>query len=354
APADPHATQTLDVAGRRPTGRAPAPDDDQPGFGRTMALPIGTGLAEPDVLVPRSRRRHRLGLVAVVLGVLLLAGAGIWWYAAEGPGAYTTVPQGLEGAPVAEAEAVLAQAGLDVSQDEAFDPVVPVDHVVSADPAPGDRVRKDGTVALVVSLGPDLRTVPEGLVGAPAADVVAALEAAGFTVPEPGREHHDEVPLDHVISVGAEPLSELPVGTEVPVVVSDGRAPVEVISVVGVERDAAIQELSDRGLTVVEATDFSMDHPAGTVMAQSLEPGSQALRLDEITITVSQGPPLAAVPEIPYGAVVSDARATLEAAGFRVETARAAPYFGLNRVLGQDPAAGTQAPLGSVVTLTIT
>ncbi|WP_199424233.1 Stk1 family PASTA domain-containing Ser/Thr kinase [Actinotalea solisilvae] len=352
---DPHATEALDVAARRADGvaRADAPGDGAP-FGRTMALRIGAGVDGPDGTddpPPADGRRRRLGLLATVLLVLGLAAGGVWWYAAAGPGAYTTVPGGLEGVPLTQAQSVLAAAELEASVTEAFDPQVPDDVVVSATPAEGDRVRKDGTVELVVSKGPDLRVVPEGLAGLAVADATAALESAGFVVPEPVREYHDEVPLDHVIAVGAEPLTQLPVGSEVTLTVSDGREPVTVISVLGATREVAIQQLADTGLNVAEAADFSTEYPAGTVMAQSLAPDSQAFRLDVITITVSQGPPLVEVPNV-FGQQFSAAKATLEGLGFVV--AKENVLGGLfGTVHSQDVAAGTMAPVGSTITLRV-
>lgn len=359
---DPHATEALDVSGRRPgrPGNADVPSPHSHGdgggapFGRTMALRIGSGVDEPadDHVgpVPLARRR-RLGLVATVLLVLALAAGGVWWYAAAGPGAYTVVPDGLEGVPLTQAQSVLAAAELEVAVTEAFDPQVPDDVVVSAAPAEGERVRKDGTVELVVSKGPDLRVVPEGLAGLPVADATAALEAAGFVVPEPTREYHDEVPADHVIAVGAEPLAQLPVDTEVTLTVSDGKQPVTVISVIGATREVAIQQLSDTGLTVAEVPDYSTEFPAGTVMAQSLAPESQAFRLDTITITVSQGPPLAEVPNL-FGQQYAAAKATLEGLGFVVAKENVlGALFGT--VHSQDVPAGTLAPIGSTITLRV-
>lgn len=356
-PPDHDATQALAVQGRAahgPTGGA-APDDEGPRtddvrLGRTMALRIGTGVDGP-APGPEPRRHPRALLVAAVLVVLALAGLGVWWYATEGPGAYTTVPAGLEAATLADAQAVLDGAGLDAEPVEAFDPVVPAGVVVSTDPGEGEPVRKDGTVRLVVSQGPDLRAVPEGLVGQPVADVVAALETAGFVVPEPARAYHDEVPVDHVIALDAEPLAQLPVGTPIALTVSDGRAPVRVISVVGAERDVAVQQLTDLGLAVTEDQDYSTEHPAGTVMAQSLAPDAQALRLDPITITISQGPPLVEVPDL-FGEQFPDAKAALEALGFLVAREN---FLGgvFGTVRAQDPGAGTAAPVGSTITLTV-
>ncbi|MBX9243669.1 PASTA domain-containing protein, partial [Actinotalea ferrariae] len=357
---DPHATETIHVAaGRARPGRTaadPSSDEHPDGaLGRTMALRIGSGLDGPGEPEPAgavgSRPGRRAALLATVLLVLALAAGGVWWYATSGPGAYTEVPAGVEGVLLAEAEAALDAAGLGTTVAEDFDPTVPAGVVVSTDPGPGERVRKDGTVEIVVSKGPDLRTVPEGLAGAPLADAVAALEAVGLVAQEPVREYHDEVPADHVIAVGAEPLAQLPVGTEVALTVSDGREPVTVISVIGATREDAVQGLQDQGLVVTEEPGYSTEFAAGTVMAQSLAPDAQAHRLDPITITVSQGPPLVEVPDV-FGQQFGAARTALEALGLVV--ARENLLGGVfGTVHSQDVAAGTAVPVGSTVTLRV-
>jgi len=355
-PPDPDATQTLQVAGQ---DRPPPPDDDAPGFGSTMALRIGSGLdPEPPAAPPTDtatahHRRAWRRVLAVLAVVAVLAGFA-WWFQTNGPGAYTTVPQGLVGAELAVAQGALTTAGLTGAPTEKFDPVVPLGAIVSADPGEGERVRKEGFVALVVSKGPDLRTVPTGLAAAPVADVVNALTVAGFTVPDPTAEYSDGVAAGAVIGISVEEGASLPVGTEIVVTVSQGPEPITIISVIGAAQADAKTQLEAQGLRVTEVPDYSEDFAAGTVMLQSPEAGTAALRTDRITITISQGPPLVEVPTIAYGSGQRQARETLEAAGFVVETVRAGAYFGFGLVVGQAPEGGVQAPKGSTVTLTVT
>lgn len=334
---------------------------------RTIALPIGSGLhaaedadAEPEPerasATARSQsapRRRLLGVLAVV-AVFAALWAGAWWYMTSGPGAYTSVPAELIGLEVADAEQVLDTAGLAHTTVEVHDAEMPAGHVVTSSPAPGERVRKDGEVELSVSLGPDLRVVPEDLIGGPAEDAVAALEQAGFLVAEPFTDHHDTVPTGHVIAMSVTGGDEHPVGTEVRLTVSDGPAPVEVPDVLGEERQRAIAVLElAMGPNVRVTEDHSEEYPAGQVMTQSLDPGTQANRMDVITITVSLGPPLVDVPDV-MNEREARARQILSDAGFEVEV----EYSGLfaripsARVVSQDPADG-QAPKGSVVTITV-
>lgn len=360
---DPHATTVLAGTGTgtgtsTSTQDAPGPDttDDSPG--RTVALRIGSGLDEPgtaagpptsDGADPTGRRR--LAVVLVAVAVAALAGIGALWWTGFGPGAYTTVPDGLVGAELAVAEAALTKDGLGTSTSEEFDPAVPAGSVVDVDPDEGGRVPRGGTVDLVVSKGPDLRTVPAELVGLPAADVTAQLEAAGFVVAEPTAEHHDTVAVDHVIAASVEPGASLPVGTEVVLTVSQGPAPVTVKSVVGLPADDAATLLEQDGLVVATAEDFSTQYPAGIVMAQSPEPGAESRRTETVTLTISQGPPLVVVPNV-IGSGIGAATEALEALGLVVERR---DYLGApgGFVLDQSVPAGEEIAQGSTVTLTV-
>lgn len=346
---DPDATTKLDV-------QAHLAEADG-GLSRTVALRIGEGLEAASEPAGPSRRRL-VGLALIVAAVLGLGGIA-WWYMAEGPGAWTTVPTGVVGAELAAAEQVLDQHGLSVgATDTVFDPAIPAGSVVDTDPGQGEPVRKDGTVDLKVSKGPDLRTVPAGLAGKPVADVVAALEEAGFTVPTPVGKNDDVVAKGNVLSIAtengpAEDGAQLPVNTTIVVTVSEGPAPVTVPNVLGQEAGAAKQTLEKVGLKVDEAQDYSEQYPAGQVMAQSLEPDSTSYRTQHITITISQGPPLVNVPNV-RGYNEQRATKDLEDAGFKVtvDYGLFGKLFGA-RVVSQDPAGDTQAPKGSTVTITI-
>ena len=342
---DPDATQALPVV----RDQAP-PDDDEPdALGRTISLKIGAGLVDPTA---RRRRVIRLGLIVGVVVALLSLGG--WWYASSGPGAYTSVPSGLLGQTVAEASAVLEQHGLGATSTTAFDPTVPDGAIVSATPEEGERIRKDGSVDLVVSKGPDLREVPADLAGAKLDDVVAALTAADFTVPDPKHSFDDVVAEGIVLSIDPPSGASQPVGTPITVTVSDGPEPLTVISVVGRDAAEAKKALEDQGLRVTEQQDYSEEYPEGQVMAQDPAASAEGHRTDPITITISQGPPLVEVPDIPYGAAVRDATSDLEKAGFVVKVERAGAFFQLNRVIAQSPEGGSQAPKGSTVVITIT
>lgn len=359
-PHDPDATALLGLS------RPPAPPPGDGELRRTMALKIGTGLDVPAAHVgppppppaedARPRRRRRRLVVTGVLALLAVLGFGAWWFL-QGPGAFRAVPDGLVDATQADAEAILARAGLEVAVTSDYHPSVPEGSVFATDPAAGEQVRRDGTVTLLVSLGPDMRAIPADLLGKPFADVKAALEQAGFAVPEPTQDWHDTVPNDAVISLtgpdGAalEGGASLPKDTPIAVLVSQGPQPIEVPSVLGEERQRAIAILeapSDYKLQVTVQEDFNEEYPAGTVAAQSLAPGSEAHRMDPITIVISKGPPLVPVPDV-VNKNVDEATAILQGAGFVVDVNR--QWFWDTRVVDQEPDKDTPLPKGSTVTI---
>ena len=321
--------------------------------GGTVALPIGLGAAAG---TPPPARRRRLPLLLGLVGALVLAGLGAWWFVAAGPGAYTQVPDVVE---VSEDEAVAAleDAGLAHTRDEAFDDEVEAGAVVSTDPGPGERVRKDGTVTYVVSKGPDLVVVPEGLVGAMQADAEDALEAADLEAAYGDPEHHDEAPTGSVLSARLADGSDVEAGAQVrrgsvvTLVLSAGPAPVTVTSVVNITVEAAQEQLAPDALTVEAIEAFHDSVPAGRIIEQSPVAGATAHRGDVVTVTVSKGPEPVVVPNV-VQVDYDKAKAQLEEAGFKVE--RKNSWGGLiGRVVDQSVPGGQTAPKGSTITLTV-
>jgi serine/threonine-protein kinase len=343
APGDPDATESIAF---------PSEQDEDHEFHRTIALPIGSGLMSappaPTTAVEPTHRRRRWVWLTAAIALVAVLGVGGWWFMTSGPGAYRPVPAGLVGVERAAAETILAEADLGVAVAESFHPEVALGLVISTSPGEGESVRKDGTVELVVSKGPDLRLVPPDLLGKPVADVTAALVGASFEVAEPVGAYDDHVAAGNVLTMSVESGASVPVGTEVALTVSEGPAPITVPSVVNTERQAAIVTLEAQGLVVTVTEDYSETIATGLVAAQSLEPDSDAHRMDAITITVSLGMPLIPVPNV-VNKDVDEARAALEAAGFVVAADRTWPWDRM--VVEQDPVADTPYPKGSTVTI---
>lgn len=317
----------------------------------TAALPLGAlaPATEPGTDASGgSPRRRRTVRVLLVVGILALLGAGSWWWFALGPGAYTRVPD-VTGLAAEAALAQIEDAGLRADVTQAHDDVVPEGLVVTTSPGPGEPVRKDGEVGVVVSLGILMLEVPE-LAGMAEADAFTTLEDAGLVVGTVSRPYDMSVPLGVVISTSPGAGEVIPHTRPVDVLVSNGREPVTIPPVAGAAQADAEQALTDAGLVPEVVTEYSDDVPAGQVISQDPAPGP-ALRGDTVRLTVSLGPPLVPVPAV-VGKQVDEATRILQDAGFDVRIERVLGGF-FGTVRASDPTAGTAIPRGSTVTLTI-
>ncbi|MEU2234029.1 Stk1 family PASTA domain-containing Ser/Thr kinase [Streptomyces vietnamensis] len=299
---------------------------------------------------PRAGRRRppRGPLIAVVAVLLALGlGTGVWYI---NSGQFTRVPAVL-GQSEAAATKRLTDAGLDVGTTKrAFSDVYERGTVMAVDPAPGERVRGNGTVTLTLSRGPQIVKVPN-LKGKPLTEAKRVLEQEGLAPGVITYSFSDSVAQGSVIGSDPEPGTERSPDSAVALVVSKG-SPVDVPDVSGETVADATAALQEEGLTVKVAPErINSPEEAGTVAAQSLAGGSRAAEGDVITLTVSKGPKLVEVPDVTDRST-EDARTALEDAGFEVEVKKSFPYLG-DKVASQSVEGGQTAPEGSTITITI-
>ncbi|HEY7004021.1 MAG TPA: Stk1 family PASTA domain-containing Ser/Thr kinase [Gaiellaceae bacterium] len=141
-------------------------------------------------------------------------------------------------------------------------------------------------------------------------------------------------------------------GDEVVLLVSTGPPKTTVPDVVGMNYDDAVQALSDAHLKATKHEVFSQK-PAGQVVAQDPKADEEVVEGTEVVLDVSKGVKTVSVPSV-IGMSEGDARATLEQAGFAVQTVSApSDSTPSGSVSDQDPSAGTDAQKGSTVTITV-
>jgi eukaryotic-like serine/threonine-protein kinase len=132
----------------------------------------------------------------------------------------------------------------------------------------------------------------------------------------------------------------IPHPTTVPNLVGDPLARAQV------EADAA-------GLDLREQQEFNSDVPSGNVIRQSLPPGSEAEKGDALTVVLSLGPQLEAVPEV-EGVERETAIDRIEKAGFEWRVIREYhPDVPEDRVIEQSPPGATDLEVGKQVRLTV-
>jgi serine/threonine-protein kinase len=309
-----------------------------------LAVPARDGDTGP-ISRPDGHRRPR-GAVAFALMLLLASGLSVaaWWFAA-GPGAFTTVPSVLN-QDSAQARDKLEQVGLRVKRTTDYSETVAADLVKETRPGPNERVKKTGSVTLVVSRGPE-RFLAPSLAGLTPAEAEALLADRSLQLGTPTLEYSDTVPEGHVIGQDVAPDTELRRDAVVGVVVSRGVEPIEVPGVAERPLEEARATLAGVGLTVqVEREEFSRTVPKGNVISQ-VPPDGTLPKGSAVSVVLSAGPPLVAVPNV-LDRKVDEARAVLEERGFIVETEGTRI---LDRVFSQTPSGGQQAPEGSTITL---
>jgi serine/threonine-protein kinase len=312
----------------------------------TTAATTTTAAAAPVVEAQRTHRKRRTGLIAwlVVAALALLALAGGWYL---GSGRYTHAPSVLKISQTA-AEKKLAAAGLKSKLGPAeFSDTVAKGLVVRQDPGPNKRVRKHGTVTVILSKGADLRAVPN-VVGSTVAIAAANLKSAGL-VKGDEIQRFSNAASGLVIATDPAVGTKLRPGTVVKLIVSKGPELLPVPDVQGMPVAQAQDTVNKAGFKYTTVQVFSDTVPAGVVADQSPSSGT-APRNSSITLQVSKGPELIVVPDV-TGKKRDDAVQQIEALGLQAQVLT--PFGGGNKVHAQSPSPGSQVKRGSVVRLLV-
>lgn len=311
----------------------------------TAAVPAATGGEDP----PSPSRRRGRGLLAALLVLLLLGGGIGYWYVTAGPGATVVVPD-VAGQTRDEASAALSGHDLGLTEETAFSEEVPQGAAITSNPPPETELAKGDDVTVVFSKGPERYEVPE-LTGKTLDAAEAALAERNLALGGTSEQWHESVSAGEIISTAPKSGTELKRDEQVAVVVSKGPEPIAVPSVTGRSAAAAAAAIEAAGLAVARADDvYSTSVPEGSVASQS--PANGALtRGDTVTITVSKGPEMVAVPEV-KGLTEAQAKQKLEAAGFSVKVDK---FFGgvLDEVTATRPSGGQRVEKGSTVTILV-
>jgi beta-lactam-binding protein with PASTA domain len=301
------------------------------------------------------RKTKRKGLwfvLAIVIGVLL-AGLGGWWLAA-GPGQNVDTPN-VVGKTLQEAQGILL-ATTDTEQlaiaagDPVFSETIPLGVIVATDPEPGSGINPTGVITANISQGPERYLVPDVSGMTPEA-ATAAITKANLTLGGRTEAFDDNVASGQVAKTTPKIGTELKSGDRVDLVISKGPKPIEIPNVVGQKIKTLEANLSELGLTVDRRNAFSESVKKNNVMSIKPKAGNTVPSGSTVEVVVSKGPPPVTIPNL-VDMPRKKAIAALEKIGLRpkVEVGAVAP---LNRVISQSPAAGTEIPKGSTVTIRI-
>ena len=135
--------------------------------------------------------------------------------------------------------------------------------------------------------------------------------------------------------------------------VSSGGETVRIPKVAGLKVDEAIKRLEDLQFQVNPTTERSETVPLDVVIRTEPKAGTRVDPNSVVTVVSSAGPAPIIVPDV-GGKSQTDATTTLSTAGFRVAlTSDSSSSVPVGFVIRTQPAAGTEAPKDSTVTLVI-
>jgi beta-lactam-binding protein with PASTA domain len=287
---------------------------------------------------------------ALLAIALVAAGVGVAW-ALGLFGASITVPD-VAGMTPKDATTALTAVGLKVGNtDKKADDKIPEGQVISTTPPAGTRVDKDTAVDLLVSTGIEKVNVP-AVLGMTEDDAVRAIQQAGFKVTFPlTRGPNDKAPAGQVFAQS--PAGDTPAakGSAVALSISTGVQQIAVPDVKGQSQSAATTALKKAGFTVKVSSKPNSTVTKGTVYDQNPASGAPAAKGSEVTIMVSSGPEMVAVPDV-KGQTEADAKTALAAVGLLIDVQSAGPPpdpTKANKVSNTDPTAGASVPKGSTV-----
>jgi eukaryotic-like serine/threonine-protein kinase len=198
----------------------------------------------------------------------------------------------LSGKTVTEASAILLASGLNLKVEESrrFDGSVPAGQILSQDPHPGAKTRRERSVKVWVSGGPRAATVP-ALVGE--SERTAQLRAQQDNLPlAPFAEIRSaDYTAGTVVAQNPAPMQRTPSGARVALLVNRGERGVTYVmpDLIGVNGDRAADLLRSRGFRVSVVGDHPYPGvPAGIVLRQSPQGGFQIGPSDPISLEVSR------------------------------------------------------------------
>ena len=166
-------------------------------------------------------------------------------------------------------------------------------------------------------------------------------------------ENSDTVEPGFVIGSDPKSGTVLPLGSQVTLIVSAGRAEQRVAALAGLTREDAQATLEGQNLALGPVTEAETADPAQVGLIISSNPAGGQLVPAGTAVAIVVGIEQRTVAVPPVGQDAAQARATLEAEGFQVDETGVDNQADKGQVVGTSPAAGQQVDPDSTVTLQI-
>ncbi len=187
---------------------------------------------------------------------------------------------------------MLSKAGLKSSVSRASDSVKPAGTVILQSPEYGTPMRKNETVFLTISTGPDVRPVPK-VTEMSLEEARAEAEKNGFSLLALPERQPSALPWDTVLSQAPEAEASMPSGTVIQVMLSGGAVTLPTLA--GKTLEEALQQIQQLQLTLKEVRRIPVKDASqfNRVAAQefsdgvrSYAPGEIAMQQTQVTLAV--------------------------------------------------------------------
>ena len=290
------------------------------------------------------RPKLRTVIVSFVILALLAVASATGYRLYYLTGNQRPVPQ-LEGLSITQAEEAARNAKVKLTNDgEKFSEDVPAGITFEQSPAPGTEIYPRQEAHIAISKGPAPRDV-RSFVGQRFDVANTELTNNRFKVKKVDRSD-ERVPSGQVLEQSPNE-GKAARDSEVTLVVSSGPKPRVVPSVAKMGRDEAVAAISGEQLQVAFKEDFNNDIPAGQVAGSTPGAGAQVARGSTVTIVISKGPDLVAVPNV-AGQNVQAASAALTKAGLNPNNVYGPPA---GAVFDTRPKVGEKVKRGAAIAL---
>jgi beta-lactam-binding protein with PASTA domain/tRNA A-37 threonylcarbamoyl transferase component Bud32 len=305
----------------------------------------------------RTRRKKRSPWPIILIVLLVLVAAAAAWALSRALFGGTSVVPGVVGQSEATARAKLEGKGFKVKINHEYSDAYQAGLVTRQQPAADTKLINGGTVEIWVCKGP-LTIVLTNLRGLTAAQAAAYLTGNGLVPKE--LKGPSTLPIGNVYRQDPPPQTSVKRGDTVTYWVTSGVLQVKVPDLSGMSKADAEAKLIAAGLVVgLETPGTSDTVPAGNVINQSPPPDTKVDRGSSVDIVVSTGPGTPSptgtptlVPDV-YGMDTMTASDALSADGFVPIVKEKHSDQAPDTVIGMSPEAGTMAPFGSDVTITV-
>ena len=261
---------------------------------RMVAVPNAEGLTQDDATTALTGAKLKVGNISqqtsdtVATGNVVSQDPASGSSVAEGSPVNLMISSGPQMVTVPNVEG-LTQAAATTTIIGAKLKVGTVGKIISQDPARGSSVAQGSSVTLVISLGPQMVTVPSVAELTQAAATVA-ITAANLTVGTVTQQTSNTVAAAKVINQDPASGSSLAEGSPVNLVISSGPQMVTVPNVEGLTQDAATTAITGAKLTVGTVTQQSSTTVViSHVISQDPASGSSVSQGSPVNLVISSG-----------------------------------------------------------------